>query len=168
MWRVRKPHGEHTVTFGHLDARLFESSDALFDAVRHRRLRRLGAEPIDDGLQAGDLLGLQCRLLREPRLVRRARRLVLAVGPSILDDAPDRVLHRPVEMQHARDRLVQQLEVVADDEQSAAVVAQELEQPRLCVHVEVVGRLVEKQRVTPGKEDPCELHATPLTAGQYV
>ena len=50
---------------------------------------------------------------------------------------------RAVEVEHPGDRLVEQLEVVADHEQRAAVGAHEVEQPRLGVDVEVVRRLVE-------------------------
>ena len=68
----------------------------------------------------------------------------------------------PVEVEHARDRLVEQVEVVADDEQRAAVVAQEPEQPLLGVDVEVVRRLVEQQHVAAGEQDPGQLDPPPL------
>ncbi len=55
---------------------------------------------------------------------------------------------------------------MADDEQPAAVRAQELEQPGAGVGVEVVGRLVEEEQVTAAEEDAHELDASPLTAGE--
>ena len=64
----------------------------------------------------------------------------------------DGVLGRPIEVQHARDRFVEQFEVVADDEQRAAVLAHEVEQPLLGVDVEVVGGLVEQQHVAAGEQ----------------
>ncbi len=126
-----------------------EAGDALLDAVRHRRLRRLRAEAVDDGLQAVDLLRLEHRLLRESLLVLGPRPLVLAVGAAVLDDLADVGLGRPVEVQHPGDRLVEQFEVVADHEQGALVLAEEAEQPGLGVDVEVVGRLVEHSTSVP-------------------
>ena len=58
---------------------------------------------------------------------------------------------------HAGDRLVEQVEVVAHDEQRAAVRAQELEQPVAGVGVEVVGGLVEEEQVAAAEEDAHEL-----------
>ena len=73
-----------------------------------------------------------------------------------------------VEVQHARDRRVEQLEVVADDEQRAAVRAQEADEPLLGVVVEVVGRLVEQQQVAAREEDARELDPAALATGQRV
>ena len=73
-----------------------------------------------------------------------------------------------VEVEHAGDRLVEQLEVVADDEQRAAVAAQEAHQPLLGVDVEVVRRLVEAQHVAAGEQDAGQLDAPPLAAGQHA
>jgi len=70
-------------------------------------------------------------------------------------------------MDDPSDRLVQQVEVVADDEERAAVRAQEAEQPRLGVDIEVVGRLVEQERVGAGEEDAGQLDAAPLTTGEH-
>ena len=75
---------------------------------------------------------------------------------------PDAVLAGSIEVEHAGDRLVEQVEVVADHQQRAAVGAQELQQPRLGVDVEVVGRLVEQQHVGAGEEDAGQLDAAPL------
>ena len=72
-----------------------------------------------------------------------------------------------VEVQHAGDRLVEQLEVVADDEQRAAVPAQELHEPRACVDVEVVRRLVEQEDVAAREQDAGELDPASLSAGEH-
>jgi hypothetical protein len=69
-------------------------------------------------------------------------------------------------VQHTRDRLVEQVEVVADDEQRAPVVAQEAEQPLLRVDVEVVRRLVEQERVAAREQDPRQLDTSALATGE--
>jgi hypothetical protein len=73
-----------------------------------------------------------------------------------------------VEVQDAGDRLVEQLEVVADHHQAAAVGAQERQQPVAGVVVEVVGRLVEQEELAAGEEDAGQLDAAPLAAGQHA
>ena len=112
--------------------------------MRHRRLRRLGAEAVDDGLQPGDLLALPGGDLGGAAFVLGAGVHVLRVGAAVLDERSRGRLAGAVEVEHAGDRLVEQFEVVADHEQGAAVGAQEAEQPLLGVDVEVVGRLVEE------------------------
>ncbi len=92
---------------------------------------------------------------------------VLAVGALVLDHVPGRLLVRAVEVQHPSDRLVEQLEVVTDHEQRAAVAAQELHEPRAGVDVEVVRGLVEQQDVAAGEQDAGELDAAPLTTGEH-
>ena len=71
-------------------------------------------------------------------------------------------------MEHAGDRLVEQVEVVTDHKQGTLVVAQEVQQPRLRVDVEVVGRFVEQQHVAPREQDARQFHAAALTAGQHL
>ena len=89
-----------------------------------------------------------------------ARHEVLRVGAAVLDELAF------VDVQHARDRLVEQLEVVADHEQRAAVRTQEPHEPLLRVDVEVVRRLVEQQQVAAGEQDARELDAPAFTAGE--
>ena len=79
-----------------------------------------------------------------------------------------RLLAGALEVEHAGDGLVEQVEVVADDEQRAAVAAQELHQPRLGVGVEVVGRLVEQEHVAAGEEDAGQLDPAALAARQHA
>ena len=69
-----------------------------------------------------------------------------------------------VDGQHGGDRLVEERQVVADDQQRPLVGAQVLDQPRLGVEVEVVGRLVEEEDIGLGVEDPRQLHPAPLAA----
>ena len=82
---------------------------------------------------------------------------VLRVRAVVLDELA------VVEVQDARDRLVEQREVVADDEQRAAERAQERHQPFLGVDVEVVRRLVEQQEVVAGEQDARELDPPAFT-----
>ena len=91
---------------------------------------------------------------------------VLGVGALVLLDRAELVVVVAVEVQHAGDGLVEQVEVVADHEQGAAVGPHEAEQPLLGVAVEVVGGLVEEQHVAAGEEDAGDLDPAPLAAGQ--
>ena len=76
--RVGEADAQRAVAGADLDPLRLEAGDLLLLAVRHGRLRGLGAEAIDDRLQAGDLLRLQRGHLGEPLLVLGPRRLVLA------------------------------------------------------------------------------------------
>ena len=78
--------------------------------------------------------------------------------PAVLDELA------LVDVQHARDRLVEQLEVVTDHEEPAAERPQELHEPLLGVDVEVVRGLVEQEEVAPREQDPRELDSPALTA----
>ena len=71
-----------------------------------------------------------------------------------------------VEVEHLVDRRLEQPGVVADHDQPALVGLEELAQPDDRVGVEVVGRLVEQQRLGAGEQDPRQLDATALAARQ--
>ena len=71
-----------------------------------------------------------------------------------------------VEVPHLVDDGLEQLDVVADHDEPAAVAGQEAAQPDDRVGVEVVGRLVEQQRLGVGEQDAGQLDAATLTAGQ--
>src|SRR5207244_13580773 len=73
-----------------------------------------------------------------------------------------------VDVQDAREGLVQQDQVVADHDDRAAVRAQKVHEPRLGVAVEVVRRLVEQQQVGVGEQDARELDPPPLSSGQHA
>ena len=109
-----------------------------------------------------DLRVLTGRELRAPFFVGSPRRAVLRVGAAVLDQLTF------VEVEHARDGLVEELDVVADDEERAAVVAQEPHEPLLGVDVEVVGRLVEHQEVAAREEDARQLHPAALATRERV
>ena len=55
---------------------------------------------------------------------------------------------------------------MADHDETALVGPEELAQPHHRVGVEVVGRLVEEQRLGPGEEDPGQLDPAPLPTGE--
>ena len=126
------------------------------------RARFCGLVPhrIRERAQPADLRLLAHRDLRPPLLVGLPRDEVLRIRAAVLDELT------LVEVQHARDRLVEQREVVADDEQRAAVRAQERHQPRLGVDVEVVRRLVEQHEVAAREQDARQLGAPALAAGE--
>ena len=151
---------------GGVDLGALEAHDPLLDAVGHRGLAGLGTEAVDEGLQPVDLLGLALGQLGEPDLVLLPGHEVLAVGALVLLDRAHAGLVLALEVEHAGDGLVEQVEVVADHEQRALVGTHEAQQPILGVAVEVVRRLVEHQHVAAGEQDAGDLDATPLTARQ--
>jgi hypothetical protein len=128
----------------------------------------------------GDRLGrLRAHLVG---LLHQRGRLLLRVGPlavaaSLVDltllqvGLPPDVVEVEggavgVEMEHLVHHRVEQIDVVADDDEPAGIGAQVVAQPADGIGVEVVGRLVEQQRLRVGEQDPGELHAPPLPAGQ--
>ena len=123
----------------------------LLGLAAHRVGER--AQPVDLARLAGGELGAALRVVL-------AGHEVLRVGAAVLDELTF------VDVQHARDRLVEQFEVVADHEQPAAVRTQELHEPLLGVDVEVVRGLVEQQEVAAREQDPRQLDPPPLTAGE--
>ena len=125
-----------------------------------RPLLGLPAHRVGERLEPFDLVRLPGRELGPPLGIAFARGEILRIGTAVLDE------HALVDVQHARDRLVEQLEVVTDHEEAAAEGAQELHEPLLGVDVEVVRGLVEEQEVAAGEEDARELHAPALAARQ--
>ncbi len=121
--------------------------------------------------------------------VRSARRLAFGIGPLtaatlFVGGAGIEVLlpahvvdvglatHR-VEEPHAVDHVGEQIDVVADDDETTLVLLKELAQPADRVGVEVVGRLVEQQcgrragtGFGRGEQDSRELHSTTLATGE--
>ncbi len=85
--------------------------------------------------------------------------VVLPVHVVDVDDLAVRV-----EVEHAVDRLADELDVVADDDEPALVALEELAQPHDAVGVEVVRRLVEDHRLRVREQDPRQLDASSLAA----
>ena len=71
-----------------------------------------------------------------------------------------------VQVEDLVDRRAQQVDVVADDDEPARVRLEVVAQPHDRVGVEVVGRLVEQQRVDAGEQDAGQLDAAALTTGE--
>ncbi len=123
-----------------------------------RPLRRLPAHRVGERLQPADLLFLPSGEGGEPLLVGGPGGAVLRVGPAVLHDAV------AVQVQDARDRGVQQRDVVAHDQERTAVRRQEPHQPVLRVGVQVVRGLVQQQEVGAAEEDARELQPPSLPA----
>ena len=71
-----------------------------------------------------------------------------------------------VELEHARDRALEEGAVVRDDHGAAGALGDEPLQPRQAVEVEVVGRLVEQQDVEAREQDRGQRGARGLAAGE--
>ena len=71
-----------------------------------------------------------------------------------------------IEVEHLVDHGLEQRRVVTDHDKAAAVRAQVVAQPGNGVRVQMVRRLVEKQRLRATEQDPGKFHAAPLATGQ--
>ena len=147
----------------HLGARGLQPLDSLVEGLG-LACALLGAGPHGVGQRREplDLALLELRGALTLGLVRLVLRLELRVvalplGQSLVRD-----------VQHLGDRLVEQLQVVADDEQRAGEAAQLVEEPALGGAVEVVGRLVEDHQLGLLEEHPHQVDAAPLTARERV
>src|SRR5262249_6591150 len=124
-------HRRHWLESGqHLDARL-----------RLARLCGLGAEAIDEGLQP---LALRLLLLGElaiERLPFATLTLELAVAAAIEGELPRGQVEDPV------DSVVEQIAVVADDDDRARISRDMALEPKRGLEIEIIGRLVEQQQI---------------------
>jgi hypothetical protein len=147
-------------------AHVVEAGEQLLGAgdhlVRGRGLRRLRPEPGGLLLQRGRLLlGVGALLLAALLVGHPLTQVVLPVHVVDVD-----VLAIRVQVEHPVHGLADELDVVADHDQPALVVLQELAQPHDAVGIEVVGRLVEDHRLRVGEQDARELDAAALTTGE--
>ena len=134
--------------------------ERLDPALRLPRLRRLGAEAVDEGLHVRArrvLLLLRRHLLLEPCPAGVVEGVVAALVERQL---------LPVQVQDRVDRPVQQVLVVADDEHGVRVACEEALEPDRALEVEVVGRLVEQQHVGPREQHRRQRHPHPPAAGE--
>ena len=113
-------------------------------------------------LQARDLGVLSLGQLRLPLFLAVAGSPVLGVRAAVLHQLAF------VEVQHVGDGLVEQHEVVAHHDESAAVRPEETHEPRLGVGIEVVGGLVEQEQVAAGEQDASQLDAASLPSREDV
>ena len=130
-----------------------DAFDLLEAALGLGRLGVLGAEPLDEGALARDLvLGA-----RDRRLLAGARRRLLDHRLRIA--AAEQRDGAVVDVQRVAGDVVQEALVVRDDHRAAGVVGQELLEPADGQDVEVVGRLVEQQDVDAADQDLRQQHA---------
>ena len=69
-------------------------------------------------------------------------------------------------MQDLVDAGIEQVDIVADHDQSTFVVLQEVSKPHDRIGVQVVGGLVEQQGLRAGEQDPSKLNAPALASRQ--
>ena len=91
-------------------------------------------------------------------LVLAPGRPVLGIGAAILDELG------LVQVDDPRDRAVQQMQIVAHDQQAASIGPQEAHQPGFGVGIKVVGGLVEEKQVGFHEENARQLNSAPLAA----
>ncbi|MPM72936.1 hypothetical protein SDC9_119912 [bioreactor metagenome] len=132
--------------------------------LRSRRLGRLGAEllglqPQLGGLALGILAFALATLLVQLALLKisgPAHRILIEGGAV------------GVQVEDLGDGLVEQPDIVADHHHTAVVGLDEVAQPDDRVGIQVVGRLVEQQRVGGAEQNARQFDAAALTTGQLV
>ena len=87
-------------------ASLFNTTYALFDAMRHRRLACFCTEPINNTLQTINFFALLSGFFRLARFIRFARYAVLRVGATVFNDRSFGVFIWTIKMQHSSNRFV--------------------------------------------------------------
>ena len=145
--------------------RFRSSSLQLLDlllAALHLRGARAGAEAGDEVLQLGDLLLLLgvLRLDAAAHLRLGHHHVVVAAGVG-----DDRLV---VDVRDVRADRVQEVAVVRDGDQHALVLVEEVLEPADRVEVEVVGGLVEQQRLGLAEQRLREQHAQLVAAGELA
>ena len=144
-----------------LDAVLHHRRDRLHllqrfqPRLRLSRLRRLRPEPLHEGfhvLARGLLLGARL-LLQRLALLQLPLELVVAAAPE-----GELLL---VQMHDRRDRPVQKVAVVRDDQHGVRVARHVVLEPQSAFEVEIVGGLVEEQQVGLREQHrgECDAHA---------
>ena len=134
----------------------------LLHALRGPGLGRLGAHLVRLRLQRG---GLPLGVHPLPAAAPGVGLALLQVGlPAEVVDVQHAAVG--VEVEDLVDHGVEQLGVVADHHQAAAEGPQVVAQPADRVRVQVVGRLVQQQRVRAAEQDPGQLDPPPLAARQ--
>ena len=120
----------------------------------------LCAETVDEALHPG---GLSAQLLVDGLLLRqtsRAQRLETAEVPGVGIDAS------ALDVQHAADDGIEEVAIVRDQQQHAAIVLQPTLQPQHGVEIEVVGRFIEQQELRRAHQGACEVGAHSQPAGE--
>ena len=148
--------GHQLLAVGRLDP--LDAVQGLEPALHLTGLGGLVAEALHEPLDVGDLAGLAAggRLeLGDPLLPGHDE---LGEPADVLDERP------PAQLQHMGGDGVDEVAVVADEQQGAAPAHQVLLEPGDRVDVEVVGGLVEDQQVGLGDQQCGQRHPHPPTA----
>jgi len=85
---------------------------------------------------------------------------------AILDDRSGRLLGLTIEVDDTCDRLVEEIEIVGDHEECAAVGTEKCEQPVPRIGIEMIGRLVEQEEIASGEQDSGQLETAAFAAGE--
>ena len=128
--------------------------------LRLARLRRLVAEAVDEGLQVAALVVLPGLELQLQRLALAALAVEGIVAAAIEGELA------LVEMDDGVDGTIEQVAVMADDDDAVGILGDVALQPQRAFEVEIVGRLVEKQQVGPREQGRGERHAHAPAAGE--
>ena len=129
--------------------------------MRLAGLGGLGLEAIDKGLQPLAFVGLALGVLGVQHLARGA--LLLEGGVSALVERQ----FAAIEVQDLVDGGVEQVAVMADHDHGARIVGQMVFQPQRAFEVEVVGGLVEQQKVGRREQRRRQRHPHAPAAGEF-
>ena len=138
---------------------LLEHLDPALDL---RRLGRLIAEPVDEGLHPRDLVVLIALLLAQPFHPRLALAEVVAVVAGVVGERAQPDLGDP---RHDR---VEEEAIVRDEDHGVRIVREVFLQPVARVEVEVVRRLVEQQQAGATEQQLGERDAHLPAAGERL
>ena len=137
--RLGKPESHGGALFAHLHDRFLLQQ--LDPALHLPSLRRLGAEPLDEGLHLGAPPRLLLRLRREA-LFLRGPKLEVALVVSRVGAQP-----LGLEREHAIDLPIEEFAIVRDQQQRFARATEEGVEPFERRHVEMIGRLVQEEQL---------------------
>ena len=147
---LRHQRGDRLHPLQHFHARL-----------RLARLRGLGLEAVDKGLQPLALVGLPLGVLGVEHFARGALFLERGVGALV-----ERQL-AAIEVQDLVDRGVEQVAVMADDDHGARIVRQMILEPQRAFEIEIVGGLVQQQQIGRGEQRRGERDPHAPAAGKF-
>ena len=137
---------------------LAEPLDHLQPRLGLPRLGGLGTETIDEGLQMGLHLGLAARFGRGVAQSFRMAALEFVITAGV-EGQP-----AALEMEDVTDGAVEQVAVMADEEDGVRVAGEIAFEPECPFEVEIVGRLIEKEQIGFGAEYTGKGHAHAPTA----
>ncbi len=139
---------------------LLQPCQRLDAALRLARLGGLGAEAVDEAVQMGDLalLTVEHRLLRRQMLGAGALERRVVAGVELEAAALD--------VGDAAGDVVEEIAVVGNQQQRAAVILEPLFEPDDGIEVQVIGGLVEQQQVGAAHQRPPQVQPHAPAAGE--